>query len=208
MPRLLTKEIKEKRLNACKELLERFLDIIVTGDESWIHQHIPDSKRSSAEWRHKGSSTPKKPRITLLEKKIIKPKIRSKRRGLLSKGVYLQHDNARTYVANLTIETINKLNFKNCGNNPPRVCSRTFYDPIWNDANCNAYNGSDGTVFPPHLTKEDDVYVFSQDVCRYCTITKSVDWIQVAGIHMFKDTSASKSFLLSRRFDKIFCLRH
>ncbi|UYV60224.1 hypothetical protein LAZ67_1000475 [Cordylochernes scorpioides] len=50
MPRLLTKEMKEKRLNACKELLERyeiedkgFLDRIVTGDESWIHHHIPDS---------------------------------------------------------------------------------------------------------------------------------------------------------------------
>ncbi|UYV72620.1 hypothetical protein LAZ67_10000082 [Cordylochernes scorpioides] len=107
-PRLLTKEIKGKRLNACKELLERyeiegegFIDRIMTGDESWIHHHIPDSKRSSARMASQGP----------------------------------------------------------------------FYNPIWNDDNCNAYNGSDGTVFPPHLTKEDDVYVFSQDVCRYCTIT-------------------------------------
>ncbi|UYV69605.1 hypothetical protein LAZ67_6004076 [Cordylochernes scorpioides] len=51
MPRLLTKEMEEKRLNACKELLERygiegvgFLDRMVTGDITWIHHHIPDSK--------------------------------------------------------------------------------------------------------------------------------------------------------------------
>ncbi|UYV72622.1 hypothetical protein LAZ67_10000088 [Cordylochernes scorpioides] len=152
--------------------------------------------------------------------KKLKPKIRSKRRGLLNKSVYLQHDDARPHVENLTIETINKLNFKVLIHPPysPDLAPSDFYvyghfkrflrsmtfktgdearsytthkavplgkytkvesgtvkrpsyDPIWNDANCNAYNGSDGTVFPPHLTKEDDVYVFSQDVCRYCTIT-------------------------------------
>ncbi|UYV78687.1 hypothetical protein LAZ67_16002391, partial [Cordylochernes scorpioides] len=37
---------------------------IVIVDESWIHQHIPDSKISSAEWHHKVSPTPKKPKIT------------------------------------------------------------------------------------------------------------------------------------------------
>ncbi|UYV73399.1 hypothetical protein LAZ67_10003046 [Cordylochernes scorpioides] len=113
---LLTKEIKEKRLNACKEILERyeiageaFLDRIVTGDESRIHHHILDSKIASAEWHHKGSPTPKKQRITA---SAGKPTIRSKRRGLLSKVVCIQHDNTRLHVANFTIETINKLNFK------------------------------------------------------------------------------------------------
>ncbi|UYV64537.1 hypothetical protein LAZ67_3001138 [Cordylochernes scorpioides] len=117
VPRLLTKEMKEKRLNACKELLEHyeiegegFLDRIVTGDESWIHHHIPDSKGSSAEWHHKGSPTSKM--FFLNSFKKIKPKIRSKRLGLLSKGVCLQHDNAQPHVANLTVDTNNKLNFK------------------------------------------------------------------------------------------------
>ncbi|UYV81049.1 hypothetical protein LAZ67_19002635 [Cordylochernes scorpioides] len=70
--------MKEKRLNACKEILERyeiegegFLDRIVTGDESWIHHHILDSKISSAELHHKGSSTPKKPRITVSSGKVL-----------------------------------------------------------------------------------------------------------------------------------------
>ncbi|UYV63273.1 hypothetical protein LAZ67_2003615 [Cordylochernes scorpioides] len=44
--------------------LREILDRIVTGDESWIHHHIPDSERSNAEWHHKCSPTPKKPRIT------------------------------------------------------------------------------------------------------------------------------------------------
>ncbi|UYV60251.1 hypothetical protein LAZ67_1000547 [Cordylochernes scorpioides] len=76
--RMLTKEMKEKRISACKELFKRyeiegegFLDRIVTGDESWIHHHVPYSQRSSAEWHHKGSPTPKKPRITASARKVL-----------------------------------------------------------------------------------------------------------------------------------------
>ncbi|UYV60577.1 hypothetical protein LAZ67_1001574 [Cordylochernes scorpioides] len=76
--RLLTKEMKERRINSCKELLESYeiedegsLDRIVTGDESGIHHHIPDYKKSSAEWHHKGSPTPKKPRITASAGKVL-----------------------------------------------------------------------------------------------------------------------------------------
>lgn len=42
----------------------------------------------------------------------LKPAIRSKRRGLLSKGVVLLHDNARPHTAAHTAETLQKLNFE------------------------------------------------------------------------------------------------
>ncbi|UYV67753.1 hypothetical protein LAZ67_5001907 [Cordylochernes scorpioides] len=68
VPRLLTKEMKEKRYEIEGE---GFLDRQVTGNESWIHHHLPDSKRSNAELHHKGSPTPKKPRIAAFAGKVL-----------------------------------------------------------------------------------------------------------------------------------------
>jgi histone-lysine N-methyltransferase SETMAR len=45
-------------------------------------------------------------------KNKLKPAIRSKQRGLLSKTVVLYHDNARPHAAAATIETIQKLDFE------------------------------------------------------------------------------------------------
>ena len=42
----------------------------------------------------------------------LHPSIRSKRHGLLSKGVMLQHDNARACTANVTSSTITKLGWE------------------------------------------------------------------------------------------------
>ena len=42
----------------------------------------------------------------------LKPAVRTKRRGLLSKKVLLLHDNARPYTASHTVETINHLGFE------------------------------------------------------------------------------------------------
>ena len=50
-----------------------------------------------------------------------KPTIRSKRRGLLSKGVVLLHDNARPHTAAHTAKTLRKLKFK--------VMARPPYSP-------------------------------------------------------------------------------
>lgn len=32
-----------------------FLDRIVTGDETWVHHHFPETKRANLEWKHPGS---------------------------------------------------------------------------------------------------------------------------------------------------------
>jgi hypothetical protein len=67
VPRQLTAELKERRVDACQELLKRFeaegdgfLGRIVTGDETWVHYHHPETKKASKEWRHTSSPKPKK----------------------------------------------------------------------------------------------------------------------------------------------------
>jgi len=54
VPRQLTAELKERRVDACQEILKRFetegdgfLGIIVTGDETWVHYHQPETKNAS-----------------------------------------------------------------------------------------------------------------------------------------------------------------
>ncbi|XP_076639657.1 sensory neuron membrane protein 1 [Colletes latitarsis] len=37
---------------------------------------------------------------------------------------------------------------------------------IWSDDHCNAFNGTDSTIFPPLLTDDDDIVSFSPDICR------------------------------------------
>jgi hypothetical protein len=38
---------------------EGFLGRIVTGDETWVHHHQPETKKASKEWRHTSSLKPK-----------------------------------------------------------------------------------------------------------------------------------------------------
>jgi hypothetical protein len=49
-------------MEACQDLLhqseaegDKFLDSIVTGDETWCYHYEPESKRQSMEWRHPDS---------------------------------------------------------------------------------------------------------------------------------------------------------
>jgi len=61
-------ELKERRVNACQELLKRFeaegdgffLGRIVTGEETWVHYYQPETKKASKVWRHTSSPKPKK----------------------------------------------------------------------------------------------------------------------------------------------------
>jgi len=53
-----------------------------------------------------------------LLKNHLRPAIKSKRRGLLSSGVLLQHDNARSHTARTTVATITDLHFE-CLPHPP-----------------------------------------------------------------------------------------
>jgi len=66
VPKRLKPEMKQRRVDACKELLRRyeaddeaFLQHIVTGDESWVHFYEPERKRQSMDYRHTSSPKPK-----------------------------------------------------------------------------------------------------------------------------------------------------
>jgi histone-lysine N-methyltransferase SETMAR len=78
IPRQLTDELKHSRLDVCGLMLQRylnegeqFMNSIVTGDESWAHHYEPETKRQSMQWRHLGSPSPKKFKLSPSAGKVM-----------------------------------------------------------------------------------------------------------------------------------------
>src|SRR6187551_2359503 len=69
VPKNLTTEQKDNRKNVCVDLLERiandqeFFNCVITGNESWIFEYDPETKRQSKEWHTSSSPRPKKCRM-------------------------------------------------------------------------------------------------------------------------------------------------
>ena len=70
MPRLLTDDQKENRIEISQELLanangnENFLKNIITGDEMWVYGYDVKTKMHLSQWMGKVSPLPKKARKT------------------------------------------------------------------------------------------------------------------------------------------------
>ncbi|XP_055707249.1 scavenger receptor class B member 1 isoform X1 [Phlebotomus papatasi] len=49
--------------------------------------------------------------------------------------------------------------------------------PHWSEERCNRLNGSDGSIFPPHISKNTTLFVYEKDLCRLLPLTfeKEVD---------------------------------
>jgi len=66
----LSVEQKANRLEICQDLLGRlqiesnFLHEVITGDESWVFDYDPETKRQSEEWHTKRSPRPNKARMS------------------------------------------------------------------------------------------------------------------------------------------------
>jgi len=63
VPKELTEEQKQRRPTICQDLLERQDDIlgrVITGDETWVCQYDPETKRQSAQWTTANSTLPNK----------------------------------------------------------------------------------------------------------------------------------------------------
>lgn len=147
VPRMLTAEHKEKRLDCarqflqkCKDDKEGLLDSIVTGDETWAFHFTPETKEKSKQWRHSWSPVTKKFKQTPSAGKImatvfwdrkgvlliefmtpgttinadaycetlkkLRRAIQNRRRGRLTRGVTLLHDNARPHTSRKTQELL------------------------------------------------------------------------------------------------------
>jgi [histone H3]-lysine36 N-dimethyltransferase SETMAR len=78
VPRMLTPEMKQRRLEASRLEIDRinkdpdsYYSRLVTGDETWLHHYDPDTKQESMQWKHHGSPVPKKFRTQASAGKIM-----------------------------------------------------------------------------------------------------------------------------------------
>ena len=70
VPRILSDDDRQKRVAASKSFMrqwksggDRFLDRIVTTDETWLYYYDPETKQQSSQWVTKGSGPPEKARV-------------------------------------------------------------------------------------------------------------------------------------------------
>jgi hypothetical protein len=89
---MLADDHRKKRMGAALKFLERyhrdgdkFLDHIVTEDETWVSHFTPESKRQSLEWHHpRLPSKPRKFKQTLSTRKIMATVFRDQKDVLLA----------------------------------------------------------------------------------------------------------------------------
>ena len=77
VPRNLTEQQRDALVSICAEVLEQVaadpesMERFITGDESWILQYDPETKRQSLAWRSKGSPMSKKPHMSKSKMKCM-----------------------------------------------------------------------------------------------------------------------------------------
>ena len=76
IPKMLNTDQKRLRVECCEQLLkrlererEKFMDRIVTVDETWISLYTPETKAQTTIWKTPGSPSPKKFKMSQSTKK-------------------------------------------------------------------------------------------------------------------------------------------
>lgn len=70
VPKVLTDDQKSCRVETCQENLDmckrdrKFLNNVITGDETWAFKYDPETKRQSLEWHTHSSPRQKKARMS------------------------------------------------------------------------------------------------------------------------------------------------
>ena len=77
VPRLLTDEQKKRRVEVCQDIMARLeadpnlLGRTIIGDESWIFEYDPFTKRQSLEWKSPTSPRQRKARMSKFKVKVM-----------------------------------------------------------------------------------------------------------------------------------------
>ena len=77
VPKILSRDQRQIRVECCTDILQmieadfKFLNNIVTCDESWVFTYDPESKRQSAQWKHGTFPRPKKARMSRSQEKVM-----------------------------------------------------------------------------------------------------------------------------------------
>ncbi|KAL2716851.1 sensory neuron membrane protein 1-like [Vespula squamosa] len=74
---------------------------------------------------------------------------------------------------------------------------------MWSADHCNQFNGTDSTIFPPLMTKEDDIVSFSPDICRSLGARFSHE-TKVKGVNTYHYT-ADFGDMSTNPLEKCFC---
>ncbi|UYV84245.1 hypothetical protein LAZ67_X001654 [Cordylochernes scorpioides] len=130
VPRILTKEEKEVRMDVCKNMVEmtrtdpEWMQKIITGDETWVYD--PETKRQSSQWIERGEPKPEKARFTKSKVKTLlvtfffinenlgimrrlRETVRLKRPERWQNSDWILHvDNARPHTAHVVLQFLAK----------------------------------------------------------------------------------------------------
>ncbi|KAI8433338.1 hypothetical protein MSG28_015383 [Choristoneura fumiferana] len=60
--------------------------------------------------------------------------------------------------------------------------------PHWTTDQCNSIAGSDGSIFPPHITRNDTLRVYDKDLCRLLPLEYLRDVESAAGVQGYRFT--------------------
>ena len=77
VPKLLTMEQKQLHVEVSQDMLDyansdpEFLNIVITGDESWVYGYDPETKAQSSQWKHSTSPRQKNARQVRRNVKVM-----------------------------------------------------------------------------------------------------------------------------------------
>lgn len=66
--------------------------------------------------------------------------------------------------------------------------------PHYKTEECNRINGSDGSIFPPHITKNTTLYVYDKDLCRLLPLKFLKEVETKGGVHGYRFTPPENVF--------------